>query len=186
MLSFVIVLYVCASCVPRKLACLPLPTYFTQRKCKKNSLFSVSESKSKAKSRTSISQTFTDMHINVLLNFMFWHIWQNLLMNMWEFLSNVQMSRNPCHSNEMTEQNYIMYAYSWDKSQNESKLLQNIPDFPRTFHFPLSQIMNYLNSFFWKLFCENFYFQFVLQRPLQRCSHSVTGERERVLMLDNY
>ena len=29
-----------------------------------------------------------------------------------EFLSNVQMSRKPYHSNEMTEQNYIMYAYS--------------------------------------------------------------------------
>ena len=39
--------------------------------------------------------------INVLLNFTFWHIWQNfLLMNVSECLSNVQMSRNPCHSNE--------------------------------------------------------------------------------------
>ena len=28
------------------------------------------------------------------------------------FVKNVQMSRKPYHSNEMTEQNYIMYAYS--------------------------------------------------------------------------
>ena len=26
-----------------------------------------------------------------------------------------------------------------------------------------------------KMFCENCFIQFVLQRPLQRCSHSVTG-----------
>ena len=96
---------------------LPLPTYFPQRKRKKSSPFSFSESKSLTILRTSISRKFTDIYIciNVLLNFKFWHIWQNfLLMNVSECLSNVQMSRNPCHSNEMTEQNYTMYAYSWD------------------------------------------------------------------------
>ena len=35
-----------------------------------------------------------------------------LLMNVAECLPNVKMSRNHCHSDGMTEQNYITFAYS--------------------------------------------------------------------------
>ena len=59
---FVIVLSVCATCVPRKLACLSLPTYFTQRKCKKNSLFQFPNQRAKPNCRHQFlrRQTFTD------------------------------------------------------------------------------------------------------------------------------
>ena len=55
---------------------------------------------------------FSDIHGHAYKRAFEFHVLAYLVELINEFLSNVQMSRKPYHSNEMTEQNYIMYAYS--------------------------------------------------------------------------